>query len=131
MVTFIRICAWFSFVIFIGMALAGVGIAKSEGYTPTSMLTVVLCLITAWTGWNARRAGLRNFTPFRFSKIFAILTILIGILFNILVPIFFLTFLSGNDNLATSIRNIWILFIPPCVSAFAILFQDKLRLADD
>ncbi len=128
MALFIRICAWFTTVIFGLMTFIGIGLMSYEGYNSISLLTVVLCLITALTGWNARRAGLVNYEPVRFSKVFAIVTLLGGIFFTIVFPLIIVTFFEGEDNTFLAIRNIWILFVPTCVSALAILFQHKFKI---
>jgi hypothetical protein len=78
------------------------------------------------TGFYARKIGNTDFRTTRLSNLFAILTLIFGLLFVVLVPILFATLFNLNES-SLMIIGLFILYCPAVISAAAILFA-KSRL---
>jgi len=117
----VRISAWFASIFYLIMSIVSLVIMFTEKVEYGIIITFFMFLLMSATGWNARKFGLENFKTNKYSKLLAILTLIFGIFFLVLVPIIF-TSLYEFDNSYVAIFTLFILFSPAVISASALLF---------
>ena len=117
---FVRVCSWFTLIIFSLMSIVGLIMILVEKINIAAIITFIMCLLVSVTGWYARRYGLSGFKTNKLSKLSAILSLIFGIGFIILIPILFAN-LFGFENTYLAIRNLLILFLPAVIASIAIL----------
>jgi hypothetical protein len=118
--TVVRICAWFTLIIFGLMSLVGLIMLFTEPFSLATILAFLMCLVTSLTGWHARKYGLPEFRPYAFSGPIAAVSMILGIVLITLVPILFASSFGFSDSWF-AIRNLLLLFFPVVISAMAIL----------
>ena len=116
----VRICAWFTLIIFSLTSLVSLIMLFTKTFSVAAILAFLMCLLTSATGWYARKFGLSRFRIYPLSKPIAVVSMLFGTVFITLVPILFASSFGFNDSWL-AIRNLLILFFPVVISAFAIL----------
>ena len=124
--TFVRICAWFTVIMFSLMTLAGAVLIFTEDSKMTAIIAILMCVVMSLTGWYARKFGLSDFRIHFLSKPMAVASLLLGALFVILFPVLFAS-ISGFEDSWPAIRNLLILFLPALVSSIAILLSRPKR----
>jgi hypothetical protein len=122
--TIIRICAWFTMIIFSLTSIAGLIMVFNEKVTIPAILTFIVCSVMSITGWYARKFGLSGFKVDKLSKLLAVISLIFGIIFIVFVPLLFGS-ISGLEDSFVAIRNLFILFLPVVFSAFAILLSNS------
>lgn len=116
----IRICAWYTFVLFSILSLVSLIIAFNEGISDATVVLLFMCALLSITGWNARRYGLKNYNLNIFMKLIAILPLILVIVFMFFIPIWAMS----SAGLDIPDKAIWLLifiFLPGIISSIAIL----------
>jgi hypothetical protein len=116
----IRICAWFTVIIFSLTSLVAVIMLFTQPFRVAAILVFLMCLVMSATGWYARKFGLTGFRIYAFSKQIAAVSVVFGIALITLVPILFASSFGFRDSWL-AIRNLLMLFFPVVISAIAIL----------
>lgn len=116
----VRICAWFTLIIFSLTSLVALIMFFTEPLSVATILAFLMCLFMSATGWYARKFGLSRFRIYSFSKPIAVVSMLFGTIFITLVPILFASSFGFSDSWL-AIRNLLIIFCPVVISAIAIL----------
>ncbi|MDO6390433.1 hypothetical protein Q4E40_09875 [Pontibacter sp. BT731] len=118
----VRVCAWLTMIIFSLTSLIGFIMLFIGEASWAAIITFFVCFLITVTGWYARKYGLSGFKTDRFSVLSAIVSLVVGGVFIVLMPIFF-SHLSGFEDSYVAIRNLLILFSPVVISAIAILMS--------
>jgi len=118
--TIVRVCAWFTMIIFVLTFIAGIGLMFTENFNVPILVAPLVCLLMSATGWYARKFGLSGFKIHVFSKTIAGVSLILGIVSVTLFPILFANLFGFKDSWL-AIRNMLILFLPVVISSIAIL----------
>jgi hypothetical protein len=118
--TIVRICAWFTLILFSLTSLVALIMLFTETSSVAAILAFLMCLMMSATGWYARKFGQTGFRIYAFSKPIAVVSMVFGIVLITLVPILFASSFGFSDSWL-AIRNLLILFSPVVISAIAIL----------
>lgn len=122
----ITIAAWFSLIFYPIMSLVTLIVLLTEEFNYAVIVAIFMFLSMSVTGFYARKIGNTDFRTTRLSNLFAILTLIFGLLFVVLVPILFATLFNLNESYLMII-GLFILYCPAIISASALLFA-KSRL---
>lgn len=90
------------------------------------IVTFLMLSSMAITGWYARKFGLSGFKTHGFSMLSAIVSLIFGIIFIVLIPVLTSKLFGFNDSYE-AIRNLIILITPVVISAIAILFSKSIE----
>lgn len=118
----IRVCAWITLIIFSIMTFAALVMLFTEEFSAGTVITLILCVSASVTGWSALKFGLPGFRIYPFSKPVAVISMIFGIVFIILVPILFTNSFGLSDSWS-AIMALLILFSPVVMSAIVILMS--------
>jgi len=116
----VRINAWFSFVFFALMSVVTILILFTEEFNIFQIVTLLLFLVMSVTGFYARKIGLKDFIKYKYSIVFAIISLCGAVFFVVAVP-FFLIYLFGFPNSVTAIITSMIIFLPIFIASTSIL----------
>ena len=116
----ITISAWFSIIFYTLMSLVALIVLLTEEFNYAVIATIFMFLSMSVTGFYARKIGNTNFKTIRISKLFAILTLIFGIFFVVLVPVLFSTLFNINESYLIIIV-LFILYGPAVITSLAIL----------
>ncbi len=122
----IKICAWFSLIIFTPASVVGLFMINSAETLWTSILITLIFALFALTGWHGKKFGSDDFQISKGKKIIAALSLAFGLTMVVGFPLLIVQF-SGTENSISAIRNLVILFLPTIILSIAILFikQEK------
>lgn len=119
---FVRICGWYTFVLFLILSLVLLVVVFVEGLDID--IAMVICFMMfislSLTGWNVKRYGLKNYSLSRFMKLIAVLPLILVIVFVFFIPIW----VMNSASLDIPDKVIWLLiftFLPGIISSIAIL----------
>lgn len=116
----ITIAAWFSIIFYPIMSLVAIIILLTEEFNYAVVVTIFMFLSMSVTGFYARKIGNIDFKTVRIAKLFAILTLIFGIFFVVLVPIVFSTIFNINESYLIII-GLFILYGPAVITSLAFL----------
>ncbi|WP_111672739.1 hypothetical protein [Algoriphagus litoralis] len=121
---FIRISAWFTFIFFALISITSLFIIYLENFDFIKLSVFLLSVLISITGFFARKIGLDQFRLYKLAKPFAVFSLVFGILFSIVAPLFFVV-VFGVMASFEAILALVIMFIPAVVSSSAILFLKR------
>ena len=102
------------------MSLVAIIILLTEEFNYAVVVTIFMFLSMSVTGFYARKIGNIDFKTVRIAKLFAILTLIFGIFFVVLVPIVFSTIFNINESYLIII-GLFILYGPAVITSLAFL----------
>lgn len=117
---FVRICGWYTFVLFSILSLVSFIIVFNEGISVATVVLLFMCALLSLTGWNTRRYGLKKYNLNRFMKLIAVLPLILAIVFMFLIPMW----IMDSAGLDIPDKAVWLLilmFLPGMISSIAIL----------
>ena len=117
---FVRICGWYTFVLFSILSLVSLIIDFNEGISVATVVLLFMFALLSLIGWNAKRYGLKNYSLNRFMKLIAVLSLILVIVFVFLIPIWVVNS-AGIDIPDKVIRLLIFMFLPGIISSIAIL----------
>lgn len=119
---FVRICGWYTFVLFLILSLVLLVVVFVDGLDID--IAIIICFMMfislSLTGWNAKKYGLKNYSLNRFMKLIAVLPLILLIVFIFFIPIW----VMNSAGLDIPDKAIWLLilmFLPGMISSIAIL----------
>lgn len=119
--TIIRINSWFSTFFYTLMSFLCLLMIFAEDFDGYKLVTCLLFLTLAITGFVTRNFGLTTFKFFKYLKHLAILCLVFAILFVIVAPLLLINHFGIDDSFG-AILILIVMFIPAIVSSLAILF---------
>jgi hypothetical protein len=119
----VRICAWFTMIIYSLTSVVGLIQIFAKEFTVSGVVAIIMFLVMSVTGWHARKFGRSGFKIYPFSKMTALVSLIMGLAF-IMTPILLASSFGFKDSWLV-IRNLLIMFCPVVVSAVAILSSNR------
>jgi hypothetical protein len=102
------------------MSVVTILIIFTEEFNIFQIVTLLLFLVITVTGFCTRKIGLKEFIPYKYSVLFAIISFFGALFFVVVVPFYFI-YLFGFPNSVTSIICSTIMFLPIFISSVTIL----------
>ena len=122
----IRINGWITFIFFGLLSIVTLLIMIKESFNIYQLITFFLFIVMTFSGSHARKFGLQKFKLYKYSRVLALISLLAGIFFTVIVP-FYLINLIGFQDSFSAISCSLIMFLPVLISSSAILFQKQTR----
>ena len=123
---FIRFCGWLNLIVYSIMSMTSIVLVVINKFDLISILVLSLFIFIPITGWNTRRYGLSDYKLTQFSKTFAFLTLIVGIIFTVLVPIAFIK-IKRDDRSLIAMINLLIIFVPVIISSIVVLKSKTIK----
>ena len=123
----IRICAWFTMILFSLCSIVGLVLIFSENFDPAAFGTFFMCSGLSITGWHGRKIGLPTFTLNRYSRPLAIFSLIVGATWILIVPWIFVSFFGIEDTYG-AIINLEITFIPVLIASIGVIFSKHMNI---
>lgn len=125
----VRVCAWFTLAIFSLMTFGAFIMLFTEPFSAGILITLILCLLASSVGWSALKFQLPGYKIYPFSKPVAMISVIFGIVFIILVPFLFASSFGLKDSWV-AIINLLLIFSPVVISATAILISKTKKVTE-